>query len=95
MAANRYRSFRSTAWVARMREQTPSAKDRTPEERRRIDELRASYRARDHRSRWLFDLQLWTFFFGALAFAAMEFLELSLAVSGPGRGRSKGRVIIH
>ena len=32
---------------------------------------------RDNRSSWLFDLQLWTFFFGAMAFAAMEFLTLS------------------
>jgi hypothetical protein len=77
IAANRYRSFKTTAWVARMREQTPSAKDRTPEERQRITELRASYRSRDNRSSWLFDLQLWTFFFGAMAFAAMEFLTLS------------------
>jgi len=86
LAVNRYESFRITARVARIREQSPAAKDRSVELNRTITQLRAKYKKLDLRSRRLFRLQLFTFFLAVVAFAVMESFGLSRMILTSGGG---------
>jgi hypothetical protein len=73
-AWNRYKSFRATARVVRRREQKPIAKDRSPEQRQEIGQLRGEYKRWDCWSPYLLGFQLFTFLLAGVAFAVTEAL---------------------